>query len=164
MILALVVIVLFIALGFFGLRGLPTSSATPTTDAQAILDELAATGTVADLRVLDITPGDGEGAKIGDTVVVHYTGVLPNGEVFDSSLNRGEPFSFQLGSGLVIQGWERGVLGMKKGGRRLLAIPPSLGYGDRAIGTIPANATLIFDIELLEILSGEVQGAATQGE
>ncbi len=163
MILALVVIGLFVALGFFGFRGLSSSNtgAAPT-DAQAILDELAQTGTVADLRIIEIVSGTGEGAQNGNTVVVHYTGVLPDGTVFDSSVNRGEPFSFVLGTGLVIQGWERGILGMKVGEKRLLVIPPSLGYGTRAVGAIPSGATLIFEVEMLEIKTGEVQGESVE--
>lgn len=165
MILALVVIGLFIALGFFGFRGLSSSNAEAApNDAQAILDELAETGTVGDLRTIEIVPGTGEGAQNGNTVVVHYTGVLPDGTVFDSSVNRGQPFSFVLGSGLVIQGWERGILGMKVGEKRLLVIPPSLGYGTRSAGAIPPNSTLIFEVEMLEIQTGEVQGASVDSE
>lgn len=160
MILAVVVILLFLSLGFFGLRGVTSESPVPATGAQAILDELAQTGTVADLRILDIASGEGKEAVAGSIIVVHYTGVLPDGTVFDSSLNRGEPFAFQLGSGQVIQGWERGFVGMKEGGRRLLAIPPTLGYGDRAVGNIPPNSTLIFEVELLQVLTQEeVQNA-----
>lgn len=161
MILALVVIALFVSLGFFGVRGLTQNEASVGSGPQAILDELAQTGTVADLRTFDIVVGEGAEAASGDVLVVHYTGVLPDGTVFDSSLNRGEPFAFQLGSGQVIQGWERGFAGMKEGGRRLLAIPPALGYGVRGQGTIPPNATLIFEVELLQVIpAGEVQGAA----
>jgi len=95
--------------------------------------------------------GNGEGAKIGDTVSVHYTGTLENGVKFDSSLDRGEPFSFTLGENRVIQGWEKGVLGMKTGEKRKLFIPSDLGYGEQGQGPIPPNANLIFEIELLGI-------------
>lgn len=99
-----------------------------------------------------LKPGSGVAAKNGDTVVVHYTGTLLDGTKFDSSLDRGEPFSFILGSGQVIQGWEKGILGMQVGEKAKLTIPPELAYGDKAIGgKIPANSTLIFEVELLEI-------------
>lgn len=96
--------------------------------------------------------GTGQVAKTGDTVSVHYVGTLENGQKFDSSIDRGEPFPFTLGQNKVIQGWELGVLGMKVGEKRRLTIPPGLAYGSRgARGTIPPNATLIFEVELLGI-------------
>ena len=91
-------------------------------------------------------------AVSGQPVSVHYTGWLESGEKFDSSVDRGEPFSFSLGAGEVIRGWDEGVQGMKVGGKRQLKIPPSLGYGSRgAGGVIPPDATLIFDVELLAV-------------
>jgi FKBP-type peptidyl-prolyl cis-trans isomerase FkpA len=101
----------------------------------------------------DITTGTGATASSGKTVSVHYTGWLAsNGKKFDSSVDRGQPFMFQLGAGQVIKGWDEGVSGMKVGGKRQLRIPPELGYGSRgAGGVIPANATLIFDVELLAV-------------
>ncbi|MCZ8342825.1 MAG: FKBP-type peptidyl-prolyl cis-trans isomerase [Leptospira sp.] len=104
-----------------------------------------------ELLIQDTKQGLGREAIRGNTVVVHYTGKLMNGKVFDSSVDRGEPFSFVLGQGQVIQGWERGILGMKEGGKRKLTIPPNLGYGTRPVGPIPANSTLIFDVELLKV-------------
>ncbi|MBQ7256990.1 MAG: FKBP-type peptidyl-prolyl cis-trans isomerase [Abditibacteriota bacterium] len=101
------------------------------------------------LKIEDIKVGEGEAVEEGDTVKVHYTGMLTNGKVFDSSKERGEPFRFTVGAGNVIQGWEKGLIGMKVGGKRLLTIPPDLGYGDRDMGDIPPNSTLIFEIELL---------------
>lgn len=96
--------------------------------------------------------GTGEVARLDDTVVVHYTGWLPDGTKFDSSRDRDEPFSFLLGAGRVIPGWDEGVAGMKVGGKRKLVIPPDLGYGARGAGNvIPPDATLVFDIELLEV-------------
>lgn len=100
----------------------------------------------------DIKVGDGAEATAGKTVSVHYTGTLTDGKKFDSSLDRGEPFSFTLGQGEVIQGWDQGVAGMKVGGKRKLVIPPSLGYGDQGAGDdIPPNSTLVFEVELLSV-------------
>src|SRR3990167_11246591 len=109
--------------------------------------------TPSGLTYTDTQVGTGAEAKSGQTVTVHYTGRLKqNDQKFDSSLDRGEPFSFHLGQGEVIQGWDEGVTGMKVGGKRLLIIPANLGYGAHgAGGVIPPNATLIFDIELLEV-------------
>ncbi|MFL7808306.1 MAG: FKBP-type peptidyl-prolyl cis-trans isomerase [Anaerolineae bacterium] len=104
------------------------------------------------LKYYDLAEGMGPTAEIGERVQVHYTGWLEDGTKFDSSLDRGEPFSFILGSGQVIQGWDEGVAGMKVGGRRQLVIPPDLGYGSAGAGeVIPPDATLIFEIELLTI-------------
>ncbi|MGD9615899.1 MAG: FKBP-type peptidyl-prolyl cis-trans isomerase [Alphaproteobacteria bacterium] len=108
------------------------------------------------LKYTDEKVGTGDEAVRGKRVTVHYTGWLYNngekGKKFDSSVDRGEPFSFNLGAGQVIPGWEQGVAGMKVGGKRTLIIPASLGYGARgAGGVIPPNATLIFDVELLKV-------------
>jgi peptidylprolyl isomerase len=106
-----------------------------------------------DLLVEDLVVGTGEEAKTGQSAVVHYVGVgVSSGEEFDASWNRGEPFVFSLGEGYVIQGWDRGVVGMKVGGRRRLVIPAHLGYGDRgAGGVIAPGETLIFVVDLLEL-------------
>lgn len=105
-----------------------------------------------ELQITDMVVGTGEVAQAGDTVTVHYTGWLTNGKKFDSSVDRGEPFSFPLGAGRVIRGWDEGVAGMKVGGKRQLIIPPHMGYGSRgAGGVIPPNATLKFDVELLGV-------------
>jgi FKBP-type peptidyl-prolyl cis-trans isomerase len=107
---------------------------------------------MAELIIEDIAVGEGAEAQGGQTVSVHYTGWLTDGSKFDSSKDRNEPFDFPLGRGYVIQGWDRGVAGMKVGGRRKLTIPPELGYGARgAGGVIPPNATLIFEVELLAV-------------
>jgi FKBP-type peptidyl-prolyl cis-trans isomerase len=108
--------------------------------------------TESGLKYLDVTVGTGRLAELGDTASVHYTGWLADGKKFDSSVDRKEPFSFRLGAGQVIKGWDEGVMGMKIGGKRKLTIPPQLGYGARgAGGVIPPNATLTFDVELLDL-------------
>lgn len=108
--------------------------------------------TPSGLRYQDLTEGDGAAARAGDSVSVHYTGWLTDGSKFDSSRDRGTPFTFQLGAGRVIAGWDEGVAGMKVGGSRKLVIPAQLGYGARgAPPVIPPNATLVFDVELLSV-------------
>lgn len=117
-------------------------------------------GDVGELQRIDTVAGDGAPAAVGDTVRVHYTGWLYDknapdrrGEQFDSSVERGQPFDFQLGAGRVIRGWDEGVAGMQVGGTRRLVIPPALGYGARgAGGVIPPNATLLFEVELLAVI------------
>ncbi len=105
------------------------------------------------LKIEDLVEGEGDAANAGDKVSVHYTGWLTDGAKFDSSVDRNEPFQFPLGGGRVIRGWDEGVQGMKPGGKRKLTIPPQLGYGAAgAGGAIPGNATLVFEVELLEIL------------
>ena len=114
---------------------------------------------ITSLQVADSTVGNGAAATNGKTVSVHYTGWLYDGKAadrhgkkFDSSRDRGEPFEFRLGAGMVIAGWDQGVAGMKVGGKRTLIIPSALGYGSRgAGGAIPPNATLLFDVELLGV-------------
>ena len=107
---------------------------------------------MTDLKIEDEVVGTGPEVKAGQTAVVHYTGWLTDGTKFDSSKDRGQPFSFKLGAGQVIQGWDQGVQGMKVGGKRKLTIPPQLGYGAKgAGGVIPPNATLVFEVELLDI-------------
>ena len=108
--------------------------------------------TPSGLQYTDTVEGTGDVAKAGDNVEVHYTGTFPDGRKFDSSKDRKQPFRFQLGAGRVIKGWDEGVAGMKVGGQRTLVIPPSLGYGSTgAGGVIPPNATLVFDVELLNV-------------
>jgi FKBP-type peptidyl-prolyl cis-trans isomerase len=110
------------------------------------------TTTASGLQYEDEVEGTGTEATAGRTVSVHYTGRLTNGAKFDSSRDRNQPFDFPLGAGRVIRGWDEGVAGMKVGGKRKLVIPPDLGYGARgAGGVIPPNATLEFDVELLEV-------------
>jgi len=119
--------------------GPPAVSGEPTT-------------TASGLQFIDIKVGSGASPQTGQTVVVHYTGWLTNGTKFDSSVDRGQPFSFVIGTGKVIKGWDEGVASMKVGGKRRLIIPPDLGYGAGGYPPIiPANAQLIFDVELLQI-------------
>ncbi len=129
----------------------------PATDAPAAT---ASTGNeVMAMQKIDLAPGSGPEIKAGQNALVHYTGWLYDstkpdnkGTKFDSSVDRNEPFEFPVGGGMVIKGWDEGVAGMKVGGKRRLVIPPDMGYGSRgAGGVIPPNATLVFDVELVEI-------------
>lgn len=107
---------------------------------------------ITDLQIEDLVVGEGEEAKEGDRVTVNYLGTLTDGTKFDSSYDRNEPFSFTLGAGEVIKGWDLGVSGMKIGGKRKLTIPSDLAYGESGAGsTIPPNAALIFEVELLKV-------------
>lgn len=116
------------------------------------MSDTNAVTTSSGLKYTELKEGTGATPKSGQTVVVHYTGTLEDGTKFDSSRDRKQPFSFKLGQGQVIKGWDEGLSTMKVGGRRQLIIPPELGYGARgAGGVIPPNATLIFDVELLKI-------------
>jgi FKBP-type peptidyl-prolyl cis-trans isomerase len=134
-----------------------TTSAAPNKPSDAASPPpIASTGqstpAVTDLKIEDTKVGTGDAAVAGKSVTVHYTGWLTDGTKFDSSKNHGQPFTFQLGAGQVIRGWDQGVVGMKVGGVRKLTIPPSLGYGaNGAGGVIPPNATLVFEIELLGV-------------
>jgi peptidylprolyl isomerase len=134
------------ALGAFALTATPSSAQTQGNTMT----------TASGLQITDTKVGSGATPKTGQTCVMHYTGWLyengAKGAKFDSSLDRGEPFEFQIGMGQVIKGWDEGVASMQVGGKRTLIIPPQLGYGARgAGGVIPPNATLIFDVELLGV-------------
>lgn len=134
-----------LALGLAATAGCASQQETKASDTSAKKE-----APVADLKIEDLQVGTGAEAKAGMRVNVHYTGWLTDGQKFDSSLDRGQPFTFTLGGGQVIKGWDQGVQGMKVGGKRKLTIPPELGYGARgAGGVIPPNATLVFEVELL---------------
>lgn len=118
--------------------------------ANAIVDG-AAGGELTSMIVDDVTIGEGTSVTKGDTVTVQYIGRLQNGQEFDNSYTRGMPFTFTVGEGKVIQGWDEGVVGMRVGGQRILVIPSDMAYGKSGYGPIPGGATLVFSIELLEI-------------
>lgn len=126
----------------------------PVAETQQIVQdsEMTDEAVVTELKIEDIEVGTGDEAVTGKSITVHYTGTLTDGTKFDSSVDRNEPFTFNLGAGQVIQGWDQGFAGMKVGGKRKLTIPASLGYGEAGSPpVIPANATLIFEVELLEV-------------
>ena len=129
----------------------PDTAAAATYAPELDVDLTTFQRTPTGLYIKDLTVGGGPEATPGTTAVVHYTGWLPDGTEFDSSVGRNEPVGFSLGAGQVIAGWEEGIAGMKVGGRRKLVIPPALAYGVGGSGPIPPNATLVFDIELLEV-------------
>ena len=117
----------------------------------ALLDASTDGGSLQKVVIDDVIIGEGRAVAEGDTITVNYIGTLQNGQQFDNSYTRGTPFTFTVGGGKVITGWEQGVVGMKLGGQRILVIPAQFGYGDKGYGPIPGGATLVFAIELLEI-------------
>ncbi len=145
----------------FAVAGL--SACTKKKEETAPADAAATTGapaaaavttdaSVTELKIEELKEGSGTEAKAGNTISVHYTGTLLNGTKFDSSLDRGEPFKFPLGGGRVIQGWDKGLVGMKVGGKRKLTIPSAMAYGEAgAPPVIPPNSALVFEVELLEV-------------
>ena len=146
-------IIAIVLAGAAGL-GIAQTAAVKTVAGTSAPTKVAGPGVKTDdgLQYWDIRVGNGETAKEGSRVRVHYTGWLTNGKKFDSSVDAGKPFDFTIGNGEVIKGWEEGLVGMRVGGKRQLRIPPALGYGaEGAPGAIPPNATLIFDIQLLGV-------------
>ena len=149
--LAIVVVLIVLLVGIFNAvfsENNETSQRRVTTDTN--VGQTLGTG----LITRDIVIGEGEEALAGLIVVTHYVGTLDDGTVFDSSVERNAPFSFTLGTSQVIRGWDLGIVGMKVGGKRELTIPANLAYGDRAVGVIPANSTLHFEVELLGVGGG----------
>lgn len=153
----IIIIVLVVIGGIFFVVSSKTNNQKMSTDATKTdtMTTTNYTNTATEsgkLVIEDIKVGSGPEVKKGDTVVMHYIGTLENGTKFDSSVDRGQPFETQIGVGQVIKGWDEGVPGMKVGGKRKLTIPAELGYGARGAGSvIPPNATLTFEVELLEI-------------
>ena len=128
---------------------LPDVKKQPAAAYEALKGAMNNHGTVTKLITEDILVGTGTVAKAGDTLSVHYTGMLQDGTQFDSSYTRGVPYTFELGSGAVIKGWDAGIVGMKVGGQRILVIPTDMAYGNRQVGPIAPNSTLIFSVELV---------------
>ena len=154
-IIALAVVAYFFIFGgssFFAPSASPQPEAT-TTISQATSTVTMPTDNSNQLQITDEVVGTGATAESGDTVTVNYVGSLTNGTVFDASANHGTSgFTFTLGAGQVIPGWDQGIVGMKEGGKRKLVIPPSLAYGNQAVGNvIPANSTLVFEVELVKV-------------
>ena len=147
------------AAGLLALAGCELSETKPaaaptraSANAEAAVDMTNAVTTKSGLKYVDTQVGTGASPQSGQVVTVHYTGRLADGTKFDSSLDRGQPFSFVIGTGQVIRGWDEGVATMKVGGKRRLIIPPQLGYGERGFSNIiPPNAVLHFDVELLDV-------------
>lgn len=127
------------------------SGSTEQARTDAYLQATNEQGNFERMVIDDVKFGTGAEVKEGDTVAVHYVGTLQSGTEFDNSYKRGQPFEFTVGAGQVIKGWDTGLVGMKVGGQRVLVIPSDMAYGERGIGPIPANATLVFAIELVEI-------------
>jgi len=134
-----------------GLRVIDSTRGVESSELRSALEASARNGRISELIVTDVRFGTGDEVKAGDTVAVNYVGTLQNGQEFDNSYKRGQPFIFKVGAGNVIQGWEEGIVGMKVGGQRVLVIPSDKAYGSRGFGPIPGNATLVFSIELMSI-------------
>lgn len=147
------VLVLFIFAYFiFGLnRSSATNTQTATPSLAVSPSQAQTSSSTGKLQVIDEKIGSGQAVKKGDTVEINYVGTLTNGKEFDASANHGGAFTTQIGVGQVIKGWDDGIIGMKVGGKRKLIIPPSFGYGDQAVGSIPPNSTLIFQVQLVGI-------------
>ncbi|MCR4311351.1 MAG: FKBP-type peptidyl-prolyl cis-trans isomerase [Candidatus Taylorbacteria bacterium] len=155
-----VTLVAVFGLLFFGnfifqfMKGDSTTAKKTDVQSASVADaEASATlsGTVTGLVMQDVVAGEGEDVKVGNTISVHYRGKLLDGAEFDNSYDRGEPITFTVGNGDLIRGFDQGVVGMRVGGKRVITIPPEMAYGAQAVGGIPANATLVFEVELVEV-------------
>lgn len=148
---AVFVILLFFIMGR-SLLSLFGNNPDQANQDQQTMQQAQQTASASGMTITDVIVGTGREAKTGDTISVHYAGKLADGTPFDNSYDRGAPFTFTLGAGQVIQGWEMGFAGMKVGGKRQIIIPSNLGYGASGVpGVIPPNATLVFDVELLNV-------------
>ena len=165
---SIIIVIVFVVAMIFFTKNKPETSMSDTNSNDATSENVSGNGDaqqseqntntaprITKLTTETITPGTGAEAKVGDTVSMNYTGTLTTGMVFDSNVdpkfNHVQPFEFQLGSHMVIEGWEQGILGMKVGEKRKLMIPAAMAYGDQARGSIPADADLMFEVELLAI-------------
>ena len=152
-IIIVVIIIVIAILGFVLSRNktvAPTSEKSVSTQKSVVTNNNINKPMQLEIKTVQ----DGSGSRVvksGDTIGVYYTGKLTDGKTFDSNVGSGKPFEFTVGAGMVIQGWEQGFIGAKVGEKRTLTIPAELGYGSRTVGTIPANSTLIFDVELVSI-------------
>jgi FKBP-type peptidyl-prolyl cis-trans isomerase len=146
-----IIVILLIILGvFLFMKNKKVNNSTVSPIDQP--SQTTSNDSTSQLKIVDTKVGDGTEAKAGDTLSVKYTGKLTDGTIFDSTdKHGGQPFSFTLGAGQVIEGWDQGLVGMKVGGERELTIPSDLAYGDQATGSIPANSTLIFTVQLVSI-------------
>ena len=146
--------VLVLVLFFIQIKSGGFGSSSGKTGGKEITKEINKTMETSKLIIEDEVVGTGDTATAGQSVTVHYVGTLTNGTMFDASRNHGsQGFTFKLGAGEVIQGWDQGVAGMKVGGKRKLTVPPELAYGNQSVGggLIPANSTLVFEVELLKV-------------
>ena len=148
-----VALALVVVISFFVFPGLSPFKNVDVSGVAAVNELSMTIDQPTELEVTDVTAGSGTAAAKGDTITVHYVGTLTDGTIFDASRNHGDQgFSFTLGAGQVIRGWDEGLVGMKEGGVRKLVIPAALAYGDRAIGNvIPANSALLFEVELISV-------------